>query len=279
MNSCSKCTSNQNTSPLDISDSPDYNLLPRLDINSVTINIYHLTTSGIDLNMPCDVNFDYYDSHEFHSSRDIVDSFLSCDSFSAIHCNVRSLSANYDSLTNMLSELFFPFSLIGLSETKQQIDKDPISNLQIPGYHFVSQPSHSNAGGVGFFIKDHLKYIKREDISVSNKYFEVLWIEIQNDHQRNLLCGVIYRHPKGELNLFFQFINSVLQKVNREGKYCVISGDFNIDLLKFGSHSETDEFMNILGTNFFQPHILQPTRITDHSATLIDNIFFNSLEH
>ena len=24
---------------------------------------------------------------------------------------------------------------------------------------------------------------------------------------------------------------------------------------------------------------LQPTRITDHSATLIDNIFFNSLEH
>ena len=109
MNSCSKCASNQNTSPLDVSDSPDYNLLPRLYINSVTTNIYHLTTSDIDLNMPCDVNFDYYDSHEFHSSRDIVDSFLSCDSFSAIHCNVRSLSANYDSLTNMLSELYFHF--------------------------------------------------------------------------------------------------------------------------------------------------------------------------
>jgi hypothetical protein len=59
----------------------------------------------------------------------------------------------------------------------------------------------------------------------------------------------------------------------------MISGDFNIDLLKSGSHSETDEFMNILGTHFFQPHILQPTRITDHSATLIDNIFFNSLDH
>jgi hypothetical protein len=24
---------------------------------------------------------------------------------------------------------------------------------------------------------------------------------------------------------------------------------------------------------------LQPTRVTDHSATLIDNIFFNSVEH
>ena len=29
----------------------------------------------------------------------------------------------------------------------------------------------------------------------------------------------------------------------------------------------------------FQPHIIKPTRIIDHSATLIDNIFFNSLEH
>ena len=27
----------------------------------------------------------------------------------------------------------------------------------------------------------------------------------------------------------------------------------------------------------FKPHILQATRVTDHSATLIDNIFLNSL--
>ena len=56
-------------------------------------------------------------------------------------------------------------------------------------------------------------------------------------------------------------------------------GDFNLDLLQIQSHAETDDFMNILGSSFFQPQILQPTRITDHSATLIDNIFFNSLEH
>lgn len=30
---------------------------------------------------------------------------------------------------------------------------------------------------------------------------------------------------------------------------------------------------------FFLPQILRPTRVTDHSATIIDNIFFNSLEH
>ena len=35
----------------------------------------------------------------------------------------------------------------------------------------------------------------------------------------------------------------------------------------------------LLALIFFLPQILQPTRVTDHSATLIDNIFFNSLEH
>ena len=54
-------------------------------------------------------------------------------------------------------------------------------------------------------------------------------------------------------------------------------GDFNIDLLKFKSHSATDGFLNTLGSNFFQPYIMQPPRITNHSATLIDNIFFNSI--
>jgi hypothetical protein len=34
-----------------------------------------------------------------------------------------------------------------------------------------------------------------------------------------------------------------------------------------------------LTVTFFQPLILQPTRVTDHSATLIDNIFFNSLKY
>lgn len=41
----------------------------------------------------------------------------------------------------------------------------------------------------------------------------------------------------------------------------------------------TDEFLNDLRSHCFKPHILQPTRITNHSATLIDNIYVNSIEH
>ena len=71
----------------------------------------------------------------------------------------------------------------------------------------------------------------------------------------------------------------MVESIHRENNYCVLLGDINLDLLKFESHPDTDSFLSILGTFYFQPQILQPTGITDHSATLIDNIFFNSLEH
>ena len=53
----------------------------------------------------------------------------------------------------MLSEFQFPFSVIGLSEIKSKVDKDIITNVNIPGYDFISQSSLSNAAGVGFYIK------------------------------------------------------------------------------------------------------------------------------
>ena len=54
-------------------------------------------------------------------------------------------------------------------------------------------------------------------------------------------------------------------------------GDLNVDLLKINMHYQSNDFYNSLSSTFFTPFILQPTRL--HSKTLIDNIFFNSLEY
>ena len=75
------------------------------------------------------------------------------------------------------------------------------------------------------------------------------------------------------------YVNEVIERIHHENKYCAILGDFNLDLLKAEVHQETQNFLNTLGSFLFHPQILQPTRITDHSATLIDNIFLNSLDH
>ena len=60
------------------------------------------------------------------------------------------------------------------------------------------------------------------------------------------------------------------KNINNEKKYCMVLGDFNFNPLNIDSHSNTSEFLIILGFYIFCPHILQPTRITDHTATLID---------
>ena len=48
----------------------------------------------------------------------------------------------------MLSDLYFPFSPIGLTETKLKSGQPPILNIDLYGYQFLSQASISNAGGV-----------------------------------------------------------------------------------------------------------------------------------
>ena len=55
-------------------------------------------------------------------------------------------------------------------------------------------------------------------------------------------------------------------------------GDFNLSLMNHQSHNLTGQFLDMMYSNTFFPLITRPTRITSHSATLIDNIFQNYLE-
>ena len=55
-------------------------------------------------------------------------------------------------------------------------------------------------------------------------------------------------------------------------------GELNLNLMNYQSHNLTGEFLDMMYSNTFFPLITRPTRITSHSATLIDKIFQNSLE-
>lgn len=108
---------------------------------------------------------------------------------------------------------------------------------------------------------------------------ECLWIENHCQSQSNTVCSVIYGHPNSNFEKFSNYLMAAIDKISIEKKYCTLMGDFNINLLNFDSHTPTDEFINTMTAYCFQPHIIQPTRITsDHSATLIDNIYY-SIEH
>ena len=204
---------------------------------------------------------------------------LSNNYFSALHCNIRSLNANFDNFSEMLHQLNHEFSIIGLTETKIRTDSFYTLNIDLTGYKLLSQPSLSNAGGVGLYINENLSFHLRSDISQSTADYETLWIEVQSEIHENILCGVVYRHPRSNATSFINYINDTLEKISHENKTCTLLGGFNLNLLNFETHLDTDEFINVLSSYLYSPHIIKPTRITYHSATLIDNIFLNSLSH
>ena len=54
-------------------------------------------------------------------------------------------------------------------------------------------------------------------------------------------------------------------------------GDYNINLLKSNVHSPTSDFLEMMYDKSFYNLISRPTRITNATATLIDNIYTNSV--
>ena len=76
---------------------------------------------------------------------------------------------------------------------------------------------------------------------------------------------------------FTNHLYQMLEKVSKEQKQIFLLGDFNINLLDYAVHQPTNDFLDSLASNSRIPYVLQPTRLTSHSKTLTDNIFFNIL--
>ena len=75
---------------------------------------------------------------------------------------------------------------------------------------------------------------------------------------------------------FNNHLNQMLE-VSKEQKQIFLLVNFNINLLNCNVHQPTNDFLDLLASNSIIPYILQPTRFTSHSKTLIDNIFSNIL--
>ena len=90
--------------------------------------------------------------------------------------------------------------------------------------------------------------------------------------------GVIYKPPDQCITEFNEHISILLNSITRENKICYLLGDFNINLFNVSSHLQTADFINCMYTYSCHPVITGPFGpVSDHSTTLIDNIFTNHL--
>ena len=108
---------------------------------------------------------------------------------------------------------------------------------------------------------------------------ESTFIELLIPNRQNHLIGLVYKHPSMKHKFNNDFMNTLPEKLTSENKLSIITGDFNLNLIKCMQNTGVNQLLeNILSNNFI-PQITLPTRITEKTATLIDNIFTNSYKH
>ena len=84
--------------------------------------------------------------------------------------------------------------------------------------------------------------------------------------------GCIYRHPSTDLDNFISQLENLVSPLNQSKHQVFILGDMNIDFLRVGTHSKTEDYLDMLYSSNL---ITKPTcaRITSHVPQLLLIIF------
>lgn len=194
--------------------------------------------------------------------------------FSILHINCRSLTHKLKEVREIIDKL----QTTVLAVTETWLGPNMEDTIYIPGYVFLSRPRVGNrGGGVGFFVKEDLSYQQYCSLGNSSKHstYESMFIKVQLKKCSQII-GVIYRSPGQHLKDFNEEFEELVSCIRNKSKDAILLGDFNIDLLKINEHAETNKFYNCLISSHYLPTITRPTRITDYSHSLIDNIFCSS---
>ena len=239
----------------------DINLVEQLGINSIKIN---------NIEHSCK----YYDTLDFKTKID------GCkEKFSVLSLNIRSLHSKINDLKELILEdacnMNFNFSVVILQEVWNIKN---INTLGIDGYHPIVEKGRERrqGGGLGMFIREGFKYETLHEFSQIGDVFESLVIKIFTNQSKFKIIVNLYRIPNTRIESFIEGINNLLLALKPlNSEEIILAGDFNINLIKFNDHDLTNDFLNTLISHSFLPLITMPTRITQTSATLIDNIFSN----
>ncbi|MBY0580760.1 MAG: hypothetical protein K2P53_03665 [Rickettsiales bacterium] len=255
---------------------PSINLFPSSHLNKVSTQINDYVSSRVsnsddEIHASINIVCKYYDISKFCSLN-----FDKTTALSLFHLNISSLQKHFEELNVLLSLMSFELSIIGITETRLKKETPSIHPIFIDNYNIEHTPTESSCGGTLLYLSKKLIYKRRDDLMIYTPYcLESTFVEIIFSKKTNIIVGCIYKHPCMDTNDFTSIMSALLQKINSENKSVFLLGDYNIDLIQSNNDTATSDFLNLLSFHNIHPFITLPTRITNHSATIIDNIFSN----
>ena len=84
-----------------------------------------------------------------------------------------------------------PIDIIGISETKHQVNKDFLVNVDMQGCSMYTQPSKNSCSGCAIYVNSQLDHLVRNDLSAVEEEYETLWVEI-NNHKAKVFFSIVY---------------------------------------------------------------------------------------
>ena len=182
------------------------------------------------------------------------------------HTNIRSLTQDkIDDIVNASVELG---NIITLSETFLKPDCETV--LGIPGYQPIFRLDRLGriGGGVAAYVSNSIAAIRRDDLEEPN--LEALWLELRNRNKKLLLC-VCYR-PPGAPAAFWDDLQSAFDAAKLVGiDHMCLTGDLNADPNTYAGTL----LQQFSASNNLTVHVEEPTRITETTATILDQFLSN----
>ena len=178
-----------------------------------------------------------------------------------LHLNVRSIRNKLEDITS----LFEDFDILCFTEThlNNVITTEDLKLLEYDTMYRKDRNEHG--GGVMIYISNDVKSRRRYEFEPNN--IECIWTEISSIQNNIFLC-CIYRPPNADRS-FWRELEWSLDQVRDITDNIIIVGDLNCDLLTISSNHAC---YNLMSQFNLENVIRDPTRITDHSQTLIDLI-------
>ena len=113
---------------------------------------------------------------------------------------------------------------------------------------------------------------RRIDLECSTN-IETLWLEIVFKQAKPLLLCYIYRPPNSPVSWYYDF-SLELEKAAGFKNEIILTGDFNVDLFPHDINLFHAEKLNdIMLLNNLTQVVMEPTRVTSTSQSLIDHIY------
>ena len=197
-----------------------------------------------------------------------------------MHLNMRSLLAHQVELRYFLRKLETKGSKVDVVLLHETFLKDKIQKLvNIPDYEIIANNRQTAKGaGTAILTCKNIPYRLRNDlVEFQEKDAEMTYIELSTKVGKSIVLGSLYRSPNTQESLLVNHITKTTNIVKSEkpNKQLVMGMDHNLDLLKSDIHTLTRKLLDSILNADMLLTITRPTRIMQHSATLIDNIFLS----